>query len=52
MAKIEMQKRATSPLYNDRKMKLATFCSNLSGDAGMRAFQKDVLPLMKQAGLR
>jgi len=31
MAKIETSKRATSPLYNDRKMKLATFCTNLSG---------------------
>ncbi len=31
MAKVEMTKRATSPLYNNRKMKLATFCTNLSG---------------------
>ena len=29
--KVEMIKRSTSPLYNDRKMKLATFCTNLSG---------------------
>ena len=29
--KVEMLKRETSPLYNDRKMKLATFCTNLSG---------------------
>ena len=27
----EAKKRETSPLYNDRKMKLATFCTNLSG---------------------
>ena len=29
--KAEIMKRETSPLYNDRKMKLATFCTNLSG---------------------
>ena len=29
--KAEMLKRETNPLFNDRKMKLATFCTNLSG---------------------
>src|ERR1700691_6522859 len=33
--KAEIMKRETSPLYNDRKMKLATFCTNLSGGAAI-----------------
>ena len=33
-AKIQELRRATNPLFNDRKLKLGTFCTNLSG--GMR----------------
>ncbi len=28
-------RRASNPLFNDRKLKLGTFCSNLSGGATM-----------------
>jgi len=30
-AKIQELRRATNPLFNDRKLKLGTFCTNLSG---------------------
>ena len=30
-AKFEELRRATNPLFNDRKLKLGTFCTNLSG---------------------
>jgi hypothetical protein len=30
LIKAEVIKRSTSPLFNDRKMKFATFCINLS----------------------
>ena len=30
-AKLEELRRATNPLFNDRKLKLGTFCTNLSG---------------------
>jgi len=28
-------RRATNPLFNDRKLKLGTFCTNLSGGCTM-----------------
>ena len=31
----EEQRRATNPLFNDRKLKLGTFCTNLSGGCTM-----------------
>lgn len=31
------QRRATNPLFNDRKLKLGTFCTNLSGGCTMSA---------------
>jgi len=30
-AKLNELRRATNPLFNDRKLKLGTFCTNLSG---------------------
>jgi dimethylsulfone monooxygenase len=30
-AKVEERRRATNPLFNDRKLKLGTFCTNLNG---------------------
>ena len=30
-SKIEELRRATNPLFNDRKLKLGTFCTNLNG---------------------
>ena len=30
-AKFQELRRATNPLFNDRKLKLGTFCTNLSG---------------------
>ena len=30
-ATIEELRRATNPLFNDRKLKLGTFCTNLNG---------------------
>ena len=30
-AKMQELRRATNPLFNDRKLKLGTFCTNLSG---------------------
>ncbi len=33
--KLEEQRRSTSPLFNDRKLKLGTFCTNLSGGCTM-----------------
>jgi alkanesulfonate monooxygenase SsuD/methylene tetrahydromethanopterin reductase-like flavin-dependent oxidoreductase (luciferase family) len=32
---MEDQRRATNPLFNDRKLKLGTFCTNLSGGCTM-----------------
>ena len=33
--KLEEQRRSTSPLFNARKLKLGTFCTNLSGGCTM-----------------
>jgi alkanesulfonate monooxygenase SsuD/methylene tetrahydromethanopterin reductase-like flavin-dependent oxidoreductase (luciferase family) len=33
--RVEDQRRATNPLFNDRKLKLGTFCTNLSGGCTM-----------------
>ena len=42
-AKVQELRRATNPLFNDRKLKLGTFCTNLNGAATMRR-ECDVVP--------
>ena len=48
--RIEQLRENSNPLFNDRKLKLGTFSSNLSGD--MHHFREQTYPLLEQAGLR
>jgi peroxiredoxin len=60
--KLAALRRETSPLFNDRKIKLGTFSGDLSCgcavmswpryEEGMRQFKAVTIPALKQAGLR
>ena len=40
-AKLEELRRATNPLFNDRKLKLGTFCTNLNGGCAITHDARD-----------
>ena len=43
-SRADQLREASNPLFNDRKLKLGTFCSNLSGGCTMSSIEKSAKP--------